>query len=357
MLPRVLLIVLFACALLFSTALSAQPDASIPHGVAGEDFNVTDAEGLKQGHWVKVYQNGTIYYKGAFTNDTPIGTFWFWYDSGEPMREVDHLDGTKHMVATHFHTNGKIMSKGHYREGKDPTTGEPDKLRDGEWEFFGENGLLRSKEHYRLGQKHGAATSYYDSGKLLREEHYSNGKKEGKFIEYFENGRIHALREHANNTFHGETMVYESDGSFIMKGNYVNGKRDGIWIFFEDGRIRLTTKFDNGKEVSTRRENGEFIDYYANGIPKASYTYENGKRNGPFTEWHEMGEWVREPMDMPAPGGGIQFREKLINTQVKCEGDYLDDQPEGAMTWYDVRGKILKIEDYVNGDLVTTRMK
>lgn len=332
------------------------PDPTIPDGKAGVDFNREDAKG-KQGLWVKVYRNGSIYYKGEFINDVPQGTFWFWYDDGKPMRRVEHLEGTAHMYAVHYHPNGRLMSEGHYKQGIDPETNQPDKVRDGEWVFYNETGDLKSRETYVLGLKHGDSRSYYDSGKILREEHYVSGKKEGKFTEYFENGRVHAVRNHANDTFHGETILYESDGSLLIKGNYVNGLKDGIWMHFESGKIRITTKYKLGEEIATRRENGEFTDYYPSGIPKATYVYEDGKKNGPFTEWHDVGEWVREPMNDPAPGGGIQFIEKLIGTAVLCEGDYMDDKPEGTLTYYDEKGKITKIETYVGGQLTSTTTK
>ncbi len=350
---RHLFSILFA--LLLSTLGFAQPDAQIPKGEPGTDFNRTDGKGRKQGLWVKVYQNGSLYYKGEFRDGEPTGTFWFWYDTGEPMRQVEHLDGTRYMLATHYHPNGVMMSRGHYRSAPSERPGEEDRLRDGEWEFFSDEGVLKSREVYQNGIKHGASTSYYDSGALLREEYYVHGKKEGEFKEFFENGRLRSSRMHANDSFHGEVKIFEQDGAYSVKGQYVNGKKDGVWIYFSDGRIRLTTKYKLDEEVSSRRENGEFTDHFPSGIPKSTYHYEDGKRSGPFTEWHDIGEWVRVPMDEPAPGGGIQLREKLINTQIKCEGDYLDDQLEGPVKWYDERGKMIKLEEYVNGQLISSK--
>lgn len=344
-------------AIAVSLTISAQPDARIPEGEVTKDFNVTDAKGLKQGLWVKVYKNGQLYYKGSFKNDIPQGTFWFWYDSGEPMREVVHLDGTNHMEAKHYHRNGKLMSEGTYRQGFNEE-GQPDKVRDGEWKFYDEEGYLKSVEHYKLGAKHGVAKTYYDTGKLLREEEFVNGKQEGKFTEYYENGRVRALRQYRDGTFHGEMKIFAADGTSILQGTYENGRQHGVWIEFNDsGKIKMTTKYNNGEVVATRRENGEFTDYYPNGIPKSHYTFENGKKNGPFSEWFEQGEWVREPMDAPMPGGGIQFKEKLINTQVHYEGDYLDDKLEGIVTWYNEQGRVMKIEEYVNGELISTKEK
>lgn len=355
----------FCCTTAFTFAqpgsnafVTEQPDPSMPKGEVGKDFNVTDAQGRKQGNWVRVYQDGTMYYKGTFKDDQPDGLFWFWYDSGEPMRLVDHLNGSKHMFAKHYHKNGHILSKGHYREGIDPKTGEKDRLKDGEWFFYNEEGVLMTQENYKVGLKHGVSKEFFDSGKLLQEENYVEGKLEGKAVEYYESTRVRSEKNYKEGTFHGAFKVFASDGQLMIQGNYANGKKDGIWIEFNNrNKIRLTSKFKDGTEISSRRENGEFTEYYDNGIPKNHYTYENGKKNGPFTEWYEQGEWIREPMDTPLPGGGIQFREKLVNTQVKYEGDYLDDQLEGTVTWYYENGRVTKVEEYINGELISSEEK
>ncbi|MDP4588472.1 MAG: hypothetical protein NWS86_09860, partial [Flavobacteriales bacterium] len=83
----------------------------------------------------------------------------------------------------------------------------------------------------------------------------------------------------------------------------------------------------------------------------ATYNYEGGKKNGPFTEWFDQGEWIREQMTEPLPGGGIQFKERLVGTQVKCEGDYVNDLLDGPVTWYNEKGRIMKIEHYLEGKL------
>ena len=48
--------------LLSSFGLAAQSD-SIPAKIHGIDFNVTDNQGLKQGEWIRVYEDGTTYCK------------------------------------------------------------------------------------------------------------------------------------------------------------------------------------------------------------------------------------------------------------------------------------------------------
>ena len=44
-------------------------------GQSGEDINITDQTGKKQGLWIKKYPNGNIQYEGIFKNDHPVGEF------------------------------------------------------------------------------------------------------------------------------------------------------------------------------------------------------------------------------------------------------------------------------------------
>lgn len=349
--PVLLILICFA----FALGLSAQPPATIPDGTFGVDYNVSDEKQQKQGLWVRVYENGKLYYRGEFKDNEPIGTFWFWYDSGEPMSEVVHLDGERHMKVTHYYRNGKVMSQGHYTSAPDVVAGEVTKLKQGTWEFYNQQGQLKSREDYLDGQKHGPSVTFFDSGKILLEGQFVNDKKDGKHVEYFESGRIRSEFNYDKGKYHGEMKLFLANGQLRTKGTYHQGLKDGLWMDFnDDGSIKITTKFEKGEEKSTRKENGEFMEYHASGIPKASYTYKDGKKDGPFTEWYDLGEWIQEAMDEPMPGGGIQFKEKLVGTQVEREGDYMNDQLEGSVTYYDERGRITKVEEYEAGQLVAS---
>lgn len=338
---------------LISVAAFAQPDKSMPDGEFGVDYNQTDTNGQKQGPWVRVYQGGAIYYKGSFKNDIPQGEFWFWYETGEPMSKVNHIDGTKHMVVENYHKNRKLMSSGAYREML--VEGVPEKVKDGEWEFYTKDGMLKTKENYKMGIRNGTSISYHENGKMLLEANYVDGKKNGNATEYFSDGTVKMKVGYADDEYDGPMELFKPGRRNYIKGTYVKGLKDGLWIIFnDDGTIQMTTKYDMGNELASKRVNGEFTDYYPGGIPKAYLTYEDGELNGPFSEWYDQGEWIKEPMDEPMPGGGIQFKEKLVGTQVEREGDYLDGKLEGPVTYYNEDGRIMKIEYYLEGELQST---
>lgn len=356
--------VLFTLLILgLSTSISAQPGGKIkgpekkmPEGEFGIDYNVTDAKGKRQGPWVRVYQDGSIYYLGQFSDGNPSGEFWFWYETGEVMSKVNHLDGTKHMEAVNYHRNGYPQSSGAYREKM--VGNKLEKVKDGQWMFYTDQGILKTKENYNMGVQEGMSLTFFETGKTLLESEYANNMKNGPCTEYFADGTVKMKAGYKDDNFDGPIELFKPGRKPYVRGNYKNGLKDGLWFYFNtDGTINITTKFEEGVEIATKRENGEFTDYHDSGIPKAYLTYEEGELNGPFSEMFDLGEWVKEPMEEPQPGGGIQFKETLKGTQVEREGDYLDGKLEGPVTYYNERGRIMKIEHYVDGELESTEEK
>ncbi|MFM1932836.1 MAG: putative glucosyltransferase-S [Bacteroidota bacterium] len=340
------LLAAFCC---LPSAAQAQHDSSMPQGEAGVDFNVTNEKG-RHGLWIRVYPTGKMYYKGQFANGEPTGIFSFFYDSGERMSDVDHLDGTRNMFVVNYYKNGKVLSKGHYTEKT--VDGNTEKWKQGAWEFYTEQGVLKTSETYVDNKREGKSIEYFANGKVLSEYSYARDEKHGAYREYFENGRLKGEGSYEYGELNGDYKLYEANGRPFVQGKYIKGAKDGLWIKFNSsGEIELTIKYDKGVETKVVRENGEFTDYFDNGIPASTYTYKERKKHGPFTEWYEQGEFIREPLEEPMPGGGIQFREKLVGTQIKCEGEYVNGVLDGEVTWYNTDGRITKIEHYLAGEL------
>jgi antitoxin component YwqK of YwqJK toxin-antitoxin module len=103
----------------------------------------------------------------------------------------------------------------------------------------------------------------------LREEHFYNGLADGLLTEFSEDGKI------------------------ITKGDYIEGRKEGIWVYI----------------VGDNRDEIEYID---------------GLRNGLFKSYYK-------------------------DITVSYEGKFVDDLPNGEHTWYWPNGKIKKMGKYVMG--------
>lgn len=346
--------VLTSCLMMICIIFFGQKPGTVwPEGEPGANYNVLK-NGKKEGVWIRIYPNKNLYYKGQFKGGVPYGKFEFYYETGEMKSEVEHVQDSIINDVINYYPDGRTkMSEGRYIGVKGAEGFE--RIKEGEWKLYLKDGTLSAEENYHSGSLNGNCRYYFPNGKICKLVTYQNGLQEGPFMEYYEDGSKKSEGSYHLDEFEGEYSTYFPGGVQETRGHYVKGIKDGLWIFFKtSGRVEMTVKYKLGEEVGRYYDNGTFMEYYPNGIPKSEYTYEDGKKNGPFTEWYDKGEFVKVPTTQDEMNQGIMFREKLQNTQKKMEGDYLDDHFEGEITWYNEDGRVLKKETWEDGKLVSS---
>lgn len=321
-----------------------------PVGEVAVDYLLNDRTTPKpDGLHYRTYDNSKLYYSGEFLDGKPKpGSHFWWYDY-----DIDGLLKEQHIIGNDpsriegimFNSDGVKSAQGQYIN----------RQKTGVWQFWDEQGRLRSSQEFEADLPHGTCITYYTSGQILKEETYQSGVQHGPFVEYHKRGKKKAEGSFKYGQYDGPFELYLESGASEVRGRYVEGLKDGSWIMFNnDGTMQVVTNFKLGEKVSEQRQNGGFLDYFESGIPSDSLCYENGVLNGPFIEYHEKGEWIREPMDPNAQGIPLEFRERLVGRQVKREGDYMDGKLEGEVHVYSEDGRLMRIEHYVKGELVET---
>jgi len=351
-------LIVFALAVLVPSAYSQRPGTKWPAGEAGVDFNLLNSKQLKEGPWIRVYPNKNLYYRGQFKEGVPTGTFQFYYESGELMSEVLHVKDSTINDVINYYPNGRTrMSEGRYLGSQE--NGEFVRKKNGTWKLYLEDGTLSAEENYENGMLDGNCRYYFPSGKLGQAVAFKNGIREGPFTEYYEDGSVKSSGSYHLDELDGPYQAFFPGGRQAeTKGQYRKGMKDGLWMFFlSSGRVEMTVKYQLGKELARHYDNGSFMEYYEDGIPKSDYTYEDGKKNGPFSEWYDQGEFITVPGSPEDLQQGIAGRQKLQGQQLKVTGDYLDDHFEGEITWYSEDGSVIKIETWENGEMISSRNK
>jgi antitoxin component YwqK of YwqJK toxin-antitoxin module len=308
-----------------------------------QDLNQTDAKGLKQGKWKKLYSNERVRYEGQFKDDKPYGLFQYYYETGQLQATNNHIGNGK--VANHvYHPNGKIKAKGVFREQK----------KDSLWQYFNENELLVLEETYILDTLNGAQKTYYENKQLGEETNFSHGVKEGVWKKFFDNGKPWVDANYVNGNLDGKFVMFREDGKRKVQGTYALGFRVGTWLNFnENGSVYTQQVYKNGVLKTTKPENGEFKEYYDSEIPKSVYNYKKGQKEGEFQEFYNVGEWTFEetPGKMDGPD---EITQQLVGTQVKMKGWYHEDQLNGKVTYYNEDGSTQRVEVWENGTLIST---
>lgn len=324
--------ILFITYVLGATAL-AQP--------TGLDLNASDAKGRKQGAWTKTWPNGKTRYLGQFKDDKPFGTFKHYDEEGHLTTLQEYAVDGRTSRARHYHPNGTVMATGKYLlQNKDST-----------WNYYGPEGRLRKVERYQAGKLDGEQVSYYPDGKVVESEMRRNGVLHGPSKSWFANGQLKSEATYQEGEPEGKMTFYFNNGKKEIEGNMVNGDRDGTWYYFnEDGTVQLQMLYAKGELLKERKENGVFRTYYDDEQLQSEVTYKKGKREGPFTEYHDNGQWeVRTVPGDPVLGtpGDI---ERVLKGQTRSrEGRYVNDQLEGEVREYDDKGKLVKTTRYVGG--------
>ena len=120
-------------------------------------------------------------------------------------------------------------------------------------------------------------------------------------------------------------VFHDSYGSVKLEGNYLNGKKSGVWEYFSpEGILLISGNYKNGVK------DGIWKDYWCSKKPTLHFqvTYENGKIiDGPFESFYENG-------------------------QLLMTGNYYKGRKHGIWKSYDENGEIYHQGTFRNGILV-----
>jgi len=168
--------------------------------------------------------------------------------------------------------------------------------------------------------------------------------------EYFENGKLKSEAHYIDGTRtktkegikHGMEKVYYIEGALAYSVNYVNGKRDGVMIWWDkDGNIIKELHYNLGKL------DGWEITYFPNGKIKSKVLYKNDLKEGLYKEFFDNGQLA---LIVPYKHGkkeGIQ-REYSYSGKLYTEVLYKNNYKEGTQKWFDDAGNIVKTEEFVH---------
>ncbi|MBN2637580.1 MAG: hypothetical protein JXR65_00670 [Bacteroidales bacterium] len=210
--------------------------------VFAQNINQTDAQGRKQGKWVKEYTNGAVRYKGQFKNNMPYGTFTYYFPTGSVKAVSVYSNNGNSVYTKTFRLSGKKLAEGKF----------VDRKKDSTWTYYDNltgNPVLR--ESYIQGLKNGKSTIFFpDSGKPSEIQHYKKGVKTGLWIKYFPNGTMLSEGTYVNDTLEGPFKINFPNGITELKGSYNKGLQEGLWITSDStGVVVLKQMYHRGVPV------------------------------------------------------------------------------------------------------------
>ena len=126
----------------------------------------------------------------------------------------------------------------------------------------------------------------------------------------------------------GKVSLNHKNGQKEYKGNFKDGKEDGIHIsWHSNGQKKREGNFKDGKEEGLHiswhsngqkmsegnfkdgKEDGIHTEWYGNGLKEMEWNYKDGKEDGTRTKWNENGQKVSEKI---YKDGVLVFKERMV---------------------------------------------
>ena len=199
---------------------------------AQNNYNKFDEKGNKNGLWKGVYEDTkNPKYEGTFEHGKEVGVFTFFDNTKTKIvlatREFNPTDNSA--LTVFFDKNKNKVSEGKVLN----------KLYEGQWKYYHKaSKSIMATENYSKGKLEGLRSVFYPSGKIAEEMIYLNNLKNGFYKRYTETGILIEESNYKNNLYDGLAIFRDAeDGTVVSKGKFVNGKKSGIWQFFEKGKM------------------------------------------------------------------------------------------------------------------------
>lgn len=195
-------------------------------------------ENERTGFWVEYYDNGNIRSKGEYKNGMKTGKWEYFYYNGQLEQTGSYINDVPHGLWTTFCDNGNIIKKGSYLNGRE----------DGEFVEYTCMGELLKKISFDEGLKSGDYELHINN--FIEKGQYIDDLKVGKWQTFYNDDKIREVLYFENDLENGKFTKYYFNGNVMIQGQFVNGKREGLWNFFDQNGIKyLTIEYKNGEEI------------------------------------------------------------------------------------------------------------
>ena len=142
----------------------------------------------------------------------------------------------------------------------------------------------------------------------------------------------------------GEYIEYHSNGNVKSKVNYVDGKKQGEYLeYWELGRVLyIKANYEDGKLQ------GEYLEYHSNRNVNIRANYVDGKLQGEYLDYYYDGDFQLRKNYVDGKLQG-QYLEYWGNGDFKIRKNYEDGKLQGEYLEYWNNGKLKSKANYVDG--------
>jgi antitoxin component YwqK of YwqJK toxin-antitoxin module len=227
-------------------------------------------KGKPVGQWVNWYQDGTCQSRGVYKDGLRVGRWVSYHDNGEEDLSEIWVEGALDGDTYGMYRNRQQRFKGKWKAGK----------RVGEWTWWHRNGDKAKQGAYEDGLKQGKWQEWHTDNVLKSEGSYQAGQRVGQWGWYDEDGNLSIRREYAEGRLGKE--------QYFFRGTQVQRRTSE----YDDGALQTewTVLVSDGGEI----RHGYERSYFPDGSLKARGLYIDGKKQGSWRTWDEVGNLISE---------------------------------------------------------------
>lgn len=298
--------------------------------VSRERINRTDNKGLKQGGWKDFYPSGGIKSEKYFKDDLMHGYYKEYDNRGKLVLTMLYDNGTMVKskvedepdieIVNNYDAEGKLIYSGPYRN----------KIPVGIHREYGKDGKVSN------------AFIYNDNGLKLSEGIVDEaGNRNGKWLDLYPNSKKQAEGQYNDNRRSGLWKFYNQEEKVEQTGSFNNGRPDGLWKwYYSNGSILREEEYFQGQR------DGLYTEYSPEGDIITQGQYSDGEKND---EWKfSSGDYTEEGKYIIGLKDGT-WKSFYLDAKLKFKGDYQQDNPDGAHSYYYETGKIKEEQYFKNG--------
>jgi len=247
----------------------------------------------------------------------------FRYENGVVSSEGRMVNGAPEGYWKTYYPSGQLKSEGN----------RVNHQLDSLWVFYAEDGLITSTIEYEGGKRQGITTTYQD-GVVYSRALYENDIKQGFTTYYYPTGEKNREVPFVDGKEEGYGTEYARDGRIITL------------LTYRDGNLRFAEKVNRYDDQGRKR--GPWIEYHSNGEKAMEGTYMAGEKHGIFKTYDRTGKLLTlvkydngEPVVDSEQATVLDLRNTYYpDGKVRSTGGYVDGKKEGTHRFYDEEGRI-----------------
>jgi len=306
-------------------------------------------DGISNGSW-KTYKYNKLAEESVYDNGVLNGPYKEYYPDGSIKISRNYVQGKPDGKFIQYGSNGKIESEVNYKNG----------LQDGTEIHYDSEGNIRSQSNYASGKASGKEVKNISSntGDYVQTASYNKeGKQDGEYSEIFTNGKIKEKGQYVNGKKDGIWEYGKKDGQKIRTDVYANDEKIKETIYYNDNTVEVVRELKNGKKNGWERKYN-----FGDGNLKSEVFYKDGEvssetgSGGPVKQTKQissnLGAYVQTFYEINGKYEGEYAEQWQEGAKgMKAKGQYKDGKKTGLWVYENEYGKKVKEENYLNGEL------